>query len=106
MMMRVAVWSGDLSDSYLRKVTQLGADCIDFNYGDSFPGVKEKGYPDLDAVLRIKKKLRRYGLEINRVTLSYINEKFMRDKKDGVKEIENTCKAMKVFGVGGISLGR
>jgi len=105
-MMRVAVWSGDLSDSYLRKMVQLGVDCIDFNRGDCFPGVREKGYPDLDAVLRIKKKLRRFGLEINRLTLPDITEKFMKDKKGGERELENTCQALKVFGEAGIPLAR
>jgi len=104
--MRIAVWSGDLSDSYLKKITQLGVECIDFNYEECFPGVKEKGYPDLDAVLRIKKRLRRFGLEINRVTLPKITERFMKDKKDGEKELENTCKALKVFGEAGIPLAR
>jgi len=104
--MRIAVWSGDLSDSYLRKVTQLGADCIDFNHIDCFLGVKGRGYPDLDGVLRIKKRLRRFGLEINRVTLPDITEKFMKDGKNGEKELENTCRALKVFGEAGIPLVR
>ena len=55
-MMRISVWSGDLSDSYLKTVTQLGADCIDFGGGDWFPGVAEQGYPDLDELLKVKKK--------------------------------------------------
>ena len=55
-MMRISVWHGDLSESYLQKVTQLGADCLDFGGGDFFPGVKEQGYPDLDALFKIKKK--------------------------------------------------
>lgn len=105
-MMRVAVWSGNLSDSYLKQVTQLGADCIDFNYADLFPGVKEKGYPDLDAVLKIKRKIRRYGLEINRVTLPNITERFIKDKKGGEKELENACRALKVFGEAGVPIAR
>jgi len=105
-LMRIAVWSGDLSNSYLRKVTQLGADCIDFNRVDCFSGVKEKGYPELDAVLRIKKKIRSFGLEINRVTLPEMTERFMKDKPSGERELENTCKALKVFGEAGIPIAR
>ena len=40
-MMKIAVWAGGLTDSYLRQVTQLGADCIDFGGGQDFPGVTE-----------------------------------------------------------------
>ncbi len=40
-MMKISVWDGGLSDSYLRQVTQLGADCIDFGRCQSFPGVAE-----------------------------------------------------------------
>ena len=51
-MMRIAVWCHDLSDSYLKKVTQLGADCID---GVDAPNVPGENYPDLDELLKIKK---------------------------------------------------
>lgn len=105
-MMRIAVWHGDLSDSYLRMVVQLGADCIDFNPGDYFPGVKEKGSPDLDAVQNIKKRIRSWGLEINRVTLPDITERFMKNQKGGTKELENTAAALKVYGEAGIPLAR
>ena len=42
-MIRISVWDGGLSDSYLRMITQLGADCIDFGNDKSFPGVAEQG---------------------------------------------------------------
>ena len=76
-MFKISVWHGDLSESYLRYVTQLGVDCLDFGSGDYFPGVKEQGYPDLDAVIKIRKKIRSWGLDFNRVTLPDITEKFM-----------------------------
>ena len=57
-MIRISVWHRDLSESYLRQITQLGADCLDFGSGDAFPGVAEQGYPDLDALLKIKRKIR------------------------------------------------
>ena len=53
-MFKISVWHGELSESYLRFVTQLGVDCLDFGQGDFFPGVKEQGYPDLDKLLKIK----------------------------------------------------
>ena len=73
--MKISVWDGGLSESYLKQVTQLGADCIDFGSGNAFPGVDEQGYPDLDEVLKIKKRIRAWGLDINRVTLPNITEK-------------------------------
>ena len=43
--MRISVWDGGLSDSYLKQVTQLGADCIDFGNGGSFPVLTSKVTP-------------------------------------------------------------
>ena len=77
-MMKISVWDGGLSDSYLKQVTQLGADCIDFGGGNSFPGVTEQGYPDLDETIKIRKRIRSWGLDINRVTLPDITETFMK----------------------------
>lgn len=105
-MMKISVWDGGLSDTYLRQVTQLGANCIDFGGGNSFPGVDEQGYPDLDELLKIKKKIRSWGLDINRVTLPNITEKFMKSLPGGEKELENTCHALRVFGEAGIPIAR
>ncbi len=104
--MKVSVWNKDLSDAYLTQVTQLGADCIDFIQGASLPGVKEQGYPDLDALLRIKRRLSRYGLAINRVTLPNLTERFMQDLPGAEKELENVCNALRVFGEAGVPLAR
>ena len=105
-MIRISVWNRDLSDSYLKQVTQLGADCIDFGGADAFPGVQEQGYPDLDELLKIKRRIHSWGLEINRVTLPNITERFMKDQPGAEAELENTCNAMKVFGEAGILLAR
>ena len=104
--MKISVWDGGLSETYLKQVTQLGADCIDFGNGGSFPGVKEQGYPDLDELLKMKKLIRSYGLDINRVTLPNITEKFMRGQPDGETELENTCNALKVFAEAGVPIAR
>jgi len=105
-MMRISVWSGDLSDRYLKQVTQLGADCIDFGSGNAFPGVEEQGYPDLDEILKIKRRIRSWGLNINRVTLPDLTERFMNDQPGGEKELENTCNALKSLGEAGIPIAR
>ncbi len=105
-MIRISVWGRALSDSYLKQMTQLGADCLDFNSGTAFPGMKEQGYPDLDELLRIKKRVRSWGLDMNRVTLPDITEKFMKDQPGGEQELENTCHALRVFGEAGIPIAR
>ena len=105
-MIRISVWNGDLSKGYLKQVTQLGADCIDFGSERAFPGVEEQGYPDLDELLKIKRRVRSWGLDINRVTLPNITERFMMDQPGGERELENTCSALKVFGEAGIPLAR
>ena len=105
-MIKISVWNGGLSDSYLRQVVQLGADCIDFGNCDTFPGTKEQGYPDLDELLKIRKRIRSWGLEINRVTLPNVTEKFMKGAPDGEKELEKTCHALRVFGEAGAPIAR
>ena len=105
-MMRISVWDSGLSDSYLRQVTQLGVDCIDFGSAGAFPSVKEQGYPDLDELLRIRKRIRSWGLDINRVTLPDITERFMKGLPDSEKELESTCNALKVFGEAGVPVAR
>ena len=105
-MIRISVWHRDLSDSYLRLITQLGADCIDFGAGDAFPGVAEQGYPDLDAVLGMRRTIRSWGLDINRVTLPNLTEQFMSGLPGGEQELENACRALAVFGEAGLRLAR
>jgi mannonate dehydratase len=103
--MKISVWNdNELSDRYLKQVTQLGADCIDFGAGDWFPGVKEQGYPDLDAVIKARKKIQSYGLDINRVTLPDISEDFMQSRSED--DFENTCQALRVFAEAGCPLAR
>ena len=105
-MIRVSVWHYDLSDRYLRQITQLGADRVDFGGGDAFPGVREQGFPDLDAVVETRKKLRSWGLDINRVTLPDISRQFMNDLPGGEQEVELAGKALRVFGEAGVPIAR
>jgi len=105
-MMRISVWNGDMSDSYLKTITQLGADCIDFGGGEWFPGVAEQGYPDLDKLLQIKKKIHSWGLEINRVTLPDMTEAFFKDADGGEAEVENAANALRVFAEAKVPIAR
>jgi mannonate dehydratase len=87
-------------------VTQLGADAIDFGAGDAFPGVREQGFPDLDGVLEVKRKLQSWGLQINRVTLPDITESFMTSEPEAETELENAVQALRVFGEAGVPIAR
>ena len=104
--MRISVWDRGLDDNYLKLITQLGADAIDFGADSSFPSVQEQGYPDLDELLKIKKKIHSWELDINRVTLPNISEKFMSGQDDSEIELENTTKALHVFAEVGCPLVR
>lgn len=90
----------------MRQVSQLGAEGIDFGLGAAFPGVTEQGYPDLDKVVGIKKRIHSWGLEINRVTLPNITEKFMQNQPGGEQELENSCEAVRIFAKAGIPIVR
>jgi mannonate dehydratase len=90
----------------LRQMIQLGVDCLDFGGGEDFPGVKEQGYPDLDAVLQIKRRIASWGMEINRVTLPDVTDRIMRDQPGGEEELEHIAKALQVYGEAGIRLAR
>ena len=105
-MMRIAVWGHDLSDSYLRAVSQLGADAIDIGGGAFFPGVNEQGYPDLDDLIGIVRRLRRFGLELNRVTLPDITEEVMGGGDGAAQELENSVRAVGVFAAAGVPIVR
>jgi mannonate dehydratase len=105
-MMRIAVWGRDLSERYLKQIAQLGADCVDLVRGEDLPGVGEQGYPDLDGVLQIVKRVHAWGLEINRATLPTLGERFMRGLPGAERELEHAQAALRVLGEAGIPLAR
>ena len=105
-MIKTAVFCRTLSDTYLKQITQLGADSVDFGQIDLFPNDGERGYPDLDEVLSIKKKITSWGLEVNRVTLPNISAELMRGERGYEQEIENACNCLKVFSEAGFPLAR
>lgn len=107
-MIKVSItsYTVDLTEGDLRQLSQLGVDCIDFGKGSAFRGVKEQGYPDLDELLKLKRRIRSFGLDINRVTLPDLTEKFMQNGPGCEQELENAVQAMKVFGEAGIPIAR
>jgi len=105
-MMRVSYGCDNLTPSSLKRLCQLGVDCVDFGSGDFFPGVKEQGYPDLDELLKIKKQIQSWGMQINRVTLPDVTERYFLDQEGGENDAENTVNALRVFGEAKIPIAR
>ena len=102
-MMKVAVWGRDLKDSYLRKVSQLGADALD---GLPIPNEPGRGYFDLDEALKIKRKIHSWGMEINRVSLPYLSEAYVEDGEGAEQELEDCCQSLRVLGEAKMPLAR
>lgn len=106
MKVSVTVNTTDLTDLDLQQMSQLGIDCVDFGVGGSFSGVKEQGFPDLDKLLALKRRVRSWGMDINRVTLPNITSDFMHNLPGSEKQLENSVNAVKVFGEAGIKIVR
>jgi mannonate dehydratase len=106
MKVSVTLNTTNITDRDFKQLCQLGVDYLDFGVGHSFPGVKEQGYPDLDQLLRLKRRIRSWGLDINRVTLPNLTERFMNNSPGSEKELENSVNAVKVFGEAGIKIVR
>ncbi|MEZ4867613.1 MAG: mannonate dehydratase [Caldilineaceae bacterium] len=107
-MLRISVFkhNAELTDTYLRQLVALGADAIDFGNDKDMPGVAAQGTPDLEGVKALRKRLRAFGIDINRVTLPNFTEKFMTDQPGGEAELENACQALRVYGQAGIPIAR
>ena len=105
-MIRISTWQGDFSDSYLRYITQLGVDAVDFGGGDFFPGVKEQGCPDLDELNAIRRRLSSFGLEINRVTLPDLTETYMKGLAGADEELEHSVRALEIFAEARVPIAR
>lgn len=106
--MKVAVFkhNAELTDEYLRRMAALGADCLDFTADKEMPGVERQGYPDLDELRAMRKRIRSFGLDINRVTLPNLGSKFINDEPGGEEELENTCRALRIYGEAKIPIAR
>lgn len=107
-MFRVAIFNhgAELTDTYLAQMAALGADCIDFGRDTDMPGVAMQGVPDLEEVKALRKRLRSFGLDINRVTLPNLTEKFIAGGEGAEEELERTCAALRVYGEAKLPLAR
>lgn len=106
--MKVAIFkhNAELTDTYLRQMAALGADAIDFGGDTDIPGVKETGIPDLEGVRALRRRLRSFGLDINRVTLPNLSAKFMDNQPGGEEELERAAQALQVYAQAGIPIAR
>jgi mannonate dehydratase len=106
--MKIAVFKHDaeLTETYLRQMAALGADAIDFGGDTDMPGVAEQGYPDLEGVRALRKRIRSFGLDINRVTLPDLSVRFMSGETGGEEELELAAKALTVYAQAGIPIAR
>lgn len=106
--MKVSVFKhqAELTDTYLRQMVALGADAIDFGGDTDIPGVKEQGVPDLEGLRALRKRLRSFGIDINRVTLPNLSTKFMTGQPGGEEELERAARALQIYAQAGVPLAR
>jgi mannonate dehydratase len=106
--MRISVFKhrAELTDTYLRQMVALGADAIDFGDDKDLPGVAEQGYPDLAGVLALRKRLRSFGIDINRVTLPNLTAAYMNGEAGAEQELDNACRALEVYGQARLPMAR
>ena len=101
--MRIAVWCYAWTDSFLRRASQLGADCLD---QVPVPQAQGEAYPDLDELLKVRRRVRSWGMDWNRLTLPTLSEEFMRAEEGTEAELEPVCETMRVFGEAGVPIIR
>ncbi len=102
--MKVLLRERDLSDDYIRFAQQIGADGFDIHHSEhNLPGVREQGYPDLEALVKIREKLAAAGLRMYRVAPPD-PKKYLRGEPGGEQEVDHLCKMVEVLGRAGIPI--
>jgi len=102
---KVVIWEGDLSEDYLRWASQIGADGIDISNTQVLPGMREPGYPDLEKLLELTRRVRRLGLGIYRFTLPS-PRRHMLGQPGGEEELSSLCKTIECLGEASIPIAR
>ncbi len=107
-MLRVSVFSHNvqMTDGWLQRMVALGADAVDFGNAQEMPGVAETGVPDLEGVKALRRRMRSFGMEINRVTLPNFTEAYMNGEAGSERELENAAQALRVYGEAGLPIAR
>ena len=91
-MIGISMGSVDLSDSFLRRIVQLGVDCVDL------------GCPPLDGLSALKKRIRSFGLDVNSVFLPDMSAAFMGGGDGSGKELDAVERALRAYGDAGLRL--
>ncbi len=97
MEIKLAIREGDLSDGYLRFARQIGVDGLDIHNSSNIPGVKERGYPDINGFSKLKKRIESYGLKIFRVSAPSVRN-YLLDRPGGEKELRNILRTIGCMG--------
>ena len=107
-MLRVSIFKhqSELTDQWLRQKVALGADAIDFGGDTDMPGVADQGYPNLDEVRALRKRVRSFGIDINRVTLPTLTQTYIDERVGAEDELENAAKALEVYGQARLPIAR
>ena len=98
--------NAELTDQWLRQKVALGADAIDFGGDTDMPGVAEQGYPNLEEVRALRKRVRSFGIDINRVTLPTLTQTYIDERAGADDELDNAAKALEVYGKARIPIAR
>jgi mannonate dehydratase len=101
--MKVLIGEHDLSDDYLRFAAQIGADGFDLHDADNVPGVAEQGFADADGMRALIERLRRYGLELFRVTPPW-PLRYLLGEPEGERELDLLCRTLEAFGQAGVRM--
>lgn len=107
-LMKISIQSSPPTESYLRWASQIGVDCLD---AVTLPGVTQagstggQGCADLDKLLKLRRWIRSFGLDMNRVSLPAV-DKFMLGQPGGDEQVENACKTLTVLGEARIPIAR
>jgi mannonate dehydratase len=105
-MMKVSVQAPvNLTDDYLRWLNAIGVDYVDLGAFEALPGAKEQGYPDLAGLLKLKRRIRSFGLDINRTSLPNVRG-FIMGEPGGEGDVDNAERALKVLGEARIPIAR
>lgn len=99
--MKVLVRQNDLSADYLRFILQIGADGIDIHNAESVPGLAEQGYPYLEELRSLKKRVNDAGLDIYRVAPAE-PQRFLLGEPGGDEQLDQLVKTVEILGQVGI----
>ena len=100
-MIRLSYGQGDMSESYLRRICQLGVDCVNLGV---VPAAEGRLSPDLQEVVKTRRTIRSWGLDTNGAQLPDITTSFMGGEEGSDSELERAAEYVKAYAEAGIHL--